>query len=209
LENIQILPIPTQSKPVGVGPGSSLSSRRFSPKERLVRAEHLDLTYGHRCFYCGTECSEPYTVKGPKRCLLEEEHYNGDPTDNRLTNFRWGCRSCNLARRSLANHSSRLVSGGVSEAAAREELVEDLEMVRYSHNKEDRWISELRSILADGPRPNAWLRGNLAKRCDISVKTHDRYLEKNASAAPTAEFRRFKESRGGPWMVDLRRAPEN
>jgi len=69
--------------------------KRLSREARLYIGEYLDETYGHKCSLC------PATER------LELDHVNGDSSNNRLTNFRWLCKSCNLAARRL-NRTARL-----------------------------------------------------------------------------------------------------
>src|SRR3989442_13860697 len=66
---------------------SGRERKRLSTKEKQRIHEYLDLTYGHRCFRCG------------RTDRLERHHANGDHSDDRLLNFRWLCKPCNLALR--------------------------------------------------------------------------------------------------------------
>ncbi len=83
--------------------------KRLSAKARQLVAEYLDSVYGHKCTLC------------PATDRLEQDHVNGNRNDNRLTNFRWLCHTCNLAARRLIpsaglDESERKLEDGLTSA---------------------------------------------------------------------------------------------
>jgi len=142
--------------------------KRLSAQARRLAAEHLDQTYGHKCKLC------------PSTERLELDHVNGDPSDNRLTNFRWLCKSCNLAARRLNR------TAGLGECVGDNQIEDGVTSAEVSINREKepafrKWLFD--RVMGRKPlyTEEAIYAGAEAVGC--SPQTTRRYLAKAVSAA--------------------------
>ena len=156
---------------------------RFSPKERLRISEHLDQLYGHKCSLC------------PNVTGLEIDHKNG-LGDNRLSSFRWLCKSCNLSQRGLSD-SARKDSVSVQNSQGDEDALEK------NRRTEGAWVEFVSANLSYGPLVKEKLTGTSAYQIGISVATVNRHWKKYAS--DLGPFRIYRPNQGTSLMVELRK----
>jgi len=142
--------------------------KRVSPQSRQYVGEHLDQTYGHKCSVC------------PATDRLELDHVNGDPSDNRLANFQWLCKSCNLAARGL-NRTARLGECGSDQQVEDGVASAEIEINREKEPAFRKWlftrVSDRRPLYKD----EAIYAG--AETVGCSSQSTRRYLAKLVSAA--------------------------
>jgi hypothetical protein len=180
-------PILQQDKAVSV-------RKRVSHQARQIIAEHLDQTDGHKCSLC----------RATGR--LELDHINGDPSDNRLTNFRWLCKSCNLAARRLSRTT------GLGECVSDNQIEDGVTSAEISINREKepayrKWLFERVNQRQPLYTDEAIYAGAEAIGCN--PETTRRYLGKAVSAAGAYTTAKVKaENRTLKQIVFKRRLPE-
>lgn len=214
---------PNPDQPGLSGDRVSGGRERLSKKERLRIAEYLDLLFRHRCVRCGKECRIRYLTKG---CLLEQDHLDGRKENNSLSNFRWLCKTCNLAMRYQGTGRSRLDE---KERADGELVGESSEEVRTSIEYRPRfqaWLAE-KILRAEGPvtskyavRSGAQHIRNLTGGKRGSKVTTQRWLEELTSDEGPFELYELKdwgqcvrfrwneslEGKPPPWEIQVTRA---
>jgi hypothetical protein len=158
---------------------------RFSPKEKARVREYLDLVQGHKCSLC------------PNVTGLEIDHKNG-LDQNRLTDYRWLCKSCNLSQRNLGDRTG-LASVSVPSSPGDEDAMEK------NRRTEGAWVEFISANLGYGPLPKERLTGMSAYQIGISVSTVNRHWKKYAS--DLGPFRIYRPNQGTSLLVELRKKP--
>jgi hypothetical protein len=165
--SINPVSLTAETNPISQLPDKTLRERkRLSAQARQLVAEYLDRTYGHKCSLC------PATER------LEQDHVNGDPSDNRLVNFRWLCKPCNLAARRL------IPSAGEGERERQNEDQIASAEVSINRDKEPAWRKWLFARVSDNKpcyTEDAIYAGAEAVGCN--PQTTRRYLGKVISSA--------------------------
>ena len=197
--------------------------KRTSPQARVVRAEYLDLAFGHVCEVPSCGCQVD----------LEQHHVDGDPSNNRLTNFRWRCKRHNVIESNMlrvghqalwpsANEQTVGVRAGVGvggdaggRATGREALAETDTATRAAYDttyqvnriKEPMWLAYVIPLIlshdaAVDPLSHRQLIAMSAQHCDISTRTSERYLEKHS--APNGRLEVVHDRPSGVVFVRIR-----